>query len=344
MKDEGQVLRIAVDAMGGDSGVGVVVAGAVDFLRHSGGGVEVILVGDEEKIRRELKHHGDLPVVPSIEHASEEIQMEEKAVFATRRKQDSSIGRGLHLQKEGKADAFVSAGNTGAVVASALLILGRLRSVRRPALATYVPNEKNGFVLIDVGATKECRSTDLARFALMGSIFAERIMGRENPRVGILNIGEEETKGNDLTRAAHTLLRESGLNFVGNVESGGMFRGEVDVAVCDGFVGNVILKFAEGMMEMMLRFFREEVSGHLRAKLGALLLKPSLLHIKEQLSYEEYGGAPLLGVDGICIICHGRSSSLAIANAIRLASRYVEYDINREIGKRLEDADEVTVE
>ncbi len=337
-------MRIAVDAMGGDSGVGVVVAGSVDFLRRSGEGVEVILVGDEEKIRRELERHGDLPVVPAVEHASEEIQMEEKAVFASRRKQDSSIGRGFLLQKEGKADAFVSAGNTGAVVATALLILGRLRGVRRPALAAFIPNEMNGFLLLDVGATKECRSTDLARFALMGSVYAERIMGRENPRVGILNIGEEEIKGNDLTRAAHTLLRASSLNFVGNVESGGMFRGEVDVAVCDGFVGNVILKFAEGMMEMMLRFLREEVSGHLRAKLGAALLKPSLLHIKKQLSYEEHGGAPLLGVDGVCIICHGRSSPLAIANAIRMASRFVEYDINREIGKRLASADEVTVE
>ncbi|MFH1278874.1 MAG: phosphate acyltransferase PlsX [Candidatus Eisenbacteria bacterium] len=337
-------MRIAVDAMGGDAGLSVVVAGVVEFLRESGGDVEVVLVGDEARIRAELGGHGPLSHPPAIKHASEEIQMEEHGAAASRRKRDSSIGKGLLLQKERKADAFVSAGNTGAVVATSLLVLGRLPGVRRPAIAQFVPNQTDGFVLLDLGATKDCRPGDLVQFAWMGAVFAEKIVGRPNPRVGLLNIGEEATKGNDLTRDAYPLLRGSGLNFTGNVEPGGMFRGEVDVTVCDGFVGNVILKFAEGMAEMILGKLRNEISSHLLAKLGAGLLKPSLMHLKDQLSYEEYGGAPLLGVDGICIICHGRSSSRAIANAVRTASRFVKYDINREIGKRLESYDEVTVE
>lgn len=337
-------MRIAVDAMGGDAGVSVVVAGVVDFLRKHGGGAEVVLVGDETRIRRELESHGNLPNPPAVEHASEEIQMEEHAASASRRKRDSSIGKGLLLQKEGKADAFVSAGNTGAVVANSLLILGRLTGVRRPAIAQFVPNQKNGFVLLDLGATKDCKPTDLVQFAQMGSVYAERILARPRPRVGLLNIGEEASKGNDLTRETYPLLQKSGLHFTGNVESGGMFQGEVDVAVCDGFVGNVLLKFAEGMGEMILGRMKSAIRSHFVATLGAAILRPTLMRLKDELSYEEYGGAPLLGVDGIVIICHGRSSSLAIANAVRTAHRFVEYDINREIGKRLQAYDEVTVE
>jgi len=337
-------LRIAVDAMGGDSGVGVVVDGVVQYLEESDGTVEVVLVGDSKRIEKELGRY-DRPVPGlHIEHASEEIRMQEKGAAASRRKRDSSIGRGLALQKEKKASAFVSAGNTGAVVATSLLTLGRLSGVRRPAIATIIPSEKHGFLLLDIGATKDCRPTDLLQFAQMGAVFADRIMDRKPPRVGLLNIGEERTKGNDLTMEAYPLFEQSGLEFVGNVEAGGMFKGDVDVVVTDGFTGNVILKFAEGMGELVFGFFRDEVSAHIRAKVGAALLRPTLRHIKDQLSYEEYGGAPLLGVDGICIICHGRSSALAIANAVRTASRFVEYDINREIGKRLATYDEVTVE
>lgn len=333
-----------MDAMGGDAGASAVVAGVAEFLREGGGDVDVVLVGDEALLRKELENHAPLARPPSIEHASEVIEMEEHAAAASRRKRDSSIGKGLLLQKEGKADAFVSAGNTGAVVATSLLVLGRLPGVRRPAIAQFVPNRTDGFVLLDLGATKDCRPGDLVQFAWMGSVFAEKIVGRPSPKVGLLNIGEEATKGNDLTREAYPLLRESGVNFSGNVEPGGMFGGEVDVAVCDGFVGNVILKFAEGMGEMILGKLRSEISSHFLAKLGAGLLKPTLMHLRDQLSYEEYGGAPLLGVDGITIICHGRSSPRAIANAVRTASRFVKYDINREIAGRLETYDEVTVE
>ncbi len=337
-------MRIAVDAMGGDTGVGLVAAGVAEFLKDGPGDVEIVLVGDAERVRRALETVGPLGGLVSVEHASEEIQMEEEAASASRRKRDSSIARGLHLQKEGKASAFVSAGNTGAVVATSLLELGRIPGVRRPAIATVVPNEKDGFVLLDIGATKECRPTDLLQFAHMGSIYAERILGRKKPRVGLLNIGEERTKGNDLTRETVPLLERSSLRFVGNVEPVGMFQGEVDVAVCDGFTGNLLLKFAEGMFGMILGVVRGEIRRTWRAKLGAVLLKPTLLHLKDQLSYERYGGAPLLGIDGICIICHGRSSPLAIANAVRTASRFVQYDISREIGRRLRAHDEVAVE
>jgi glycerol-3-phosphate acyltransferase PlsX len=337
-------LRIAVDAMGGDSGVEVVAAGVAEFLRDGPEGIDVVLVGDADRIRRALGSHGDFGGRLEIEHASEEIQMEEEAASASRRKRDSSMARGLRLQKEGKVQAFVSAGNTGAVVTTCLLELGRIPGVRRPAIATFLPNEKNGFVLLDIGATKDCRPTDLVQFAHMGAVYAERIMGREKPRVGLLNIGEESTKGNELTREAFPLLVKSGLNFAGNVEAVGVFKGEVDVAVCDGFVGNVLLKFAEGMVAMILGFIRGEISRHATARIGAALLKPTLSHLKNQFSYERHGGAPLLGIDGICIICHGRSSPLAIANAVRTASRFVQYDISREIAKRLRAYDEVAVE
>jgi glycerol-3-phosphate acyltransferase PlsX len=337
-------VRIAVDAMGGDSGPEVVVAGVAEFLRAGLSDVEIVLVGDEERIRGELGRHGALAPEPHIEHARESILMEEEAAAASRRKRDSSIARAFQLQKEGRVDAFVSAGNTGAVVATGLLELGRLPGVRRPAIATLVPNEKEGFVLLDVGATKDCRPSDLLQFAQMGSVYAERILERERPRVGLLNIGEERTKGNEVVREAYPLLEKSGLRFVGNVEPVGMFKGEVDVAVCDGFAGNLLLKFAEGIVGMILGFLKDSVAAHPTAKLGAALLKPTLSGLKRQLSYEQYGGAPLLGVDGMCIICHGRSSPLAIANAVRTACRFVQYDINREIGKRLSAYDEVTVE
>jgi len=248
------------------------------------------------------------------------------------------------LQKEGKADAFVSAGNTGAVVATSLLTLGRIPGVRRPAIATFVPNERDGLVLLDIGATKECRPGDLVQFAQMGALFAGRVLKRENPRVGLLNIGEEEGKGNDLVKEAHGLLEKTPLRFTGNVEPVGMFRGEVDVAVCDGFVGNLILKFAEGMMEYVFHSFRGDISRSALSRAGALLLRPAFRRLKNQLSYEEYGGAPLLGVDGVCMISHGRSSPRALSNAIRSAGRFAQVDINGEIRKKLHTQEEVRVE
>ncbi len=344
MTDRGAPIRIAVDAMGGDQGPAVVVQGVAEFLRESKSDVKVVLVGDEAKVKRELAHYTDLPRVPEILHTTQEIDMSEKAASSLRKKRDSSIARGLQLQKDGQAAAFVSAGNTGAVVAASLLALGRLPGVRRPGIATHVPSMRGGYVLLDVGATKDCRPSDLVQFGQMGAVYAEHILGRENPRVGLLNIGEEENKGNELTREAYQLLLQADLNFVGNVESMGFFRGVADVAVCDGFVGNVVLKFVESVFEWMSELVREEVSNRPMAKAGAVLLRPVLKALKAQISYEQYGGAPLLGIDGITIICHGRSSPLAIANAIRMASRFVKHAINREIKTKLEAYQGVTVE
>ncbi len=337
-------LGIAVDAMGGDSGPDVVVRGVVQYLRGAADAERVILVGDSKRINEELARHSGLAHPPEVHHAAEEVDMEDAAASSLRRKRDSSIARGLQLQKEGKASAFVSAGNTGAVVASSLLALGRLPGVRRPAIATIVPGPEGGYLLLDVGATKDSRPTDLVQFAQMGSIYVERVLDRPNPRVGLLNIGEEESKGNELTREANVLLKSTGLNFVGNVESMGLSQGAADVAVCDGFVGNVVLKFAESVFEWMADLAREEIAHRPVARVGALLLKPVIGTLKEQLSYEQYGGAPLLGIDGTTIICHGRSSALAISNAIRTASRFVRNNINQEIKKTLDAYQEVTVE
>ncbi len=344
MSEQGSPLGIAVDAMGGDSGPEVMVRGAVEFLRDSEYTDPLILVGDSDRIGRELEKYTGLTRPPEIVHSTEEIDMKDAAASSLRRKRDSSIARGLQLQKEGKASAFVSAGNTGAVVASSLLALGRIPGVRRPAIATMVPGAEGGYLLLDVGATKDCRPTDLVQFAHMGSIYAEHILNRPRPRVGLLNIGEEESKGNELAREANALMREADFNFVGNVESMGFFQGSADVAVCDGFVGNVVLKFAESVFEWMVELLREEIAHRPVAKAGALLLKPVIGTLKQQLSYEQYGGAPLLGIDGITIICHGRSSATAISNALRSASRFVRHDINQEIKKALEEYQEVSVE
>ncbi len=346
MSDSRSPVGIAVDAMGGDSGPSVVVRGAVNYLRETGRADTIILVGDSGRIYPELKKlgAGKMDNPPRVVHTTEEIGMKDDAASSFRRKKDSSIARGLMLQKEGEVSAFVSAGNTGAVVACSLIALGRLPGVRRPAIATMVPGAKGGYLLLDVGATKDCRPTDLVQFAQMGSIYAERLLDRPSPRVGLLNIGEEESKGNELTREANELLRESGLRFVGNVEPNGLFRAEADVAVCDGFTGNVALKFAESVFERITVLVRGEIRHRPLAKIGAFLLTPVIATLKKQLSYEQYGGAPLLGIDGITIICHGRSSPLAISNAIRTASRFVRYNINAEIKKKLEAYQEVTVE
>ncbi|NNE08593.1 MAG: phosphate acyltransferase, partial [Gemmatimonadetes bacterium] len=234
MADKNAPIGIAIDAMGGDAGPQVVVEGVVRAMRASEQNLDIYLVGDTHRIELELGRHGDLPKRPQIEHTTQEIQMEDKAASSLRRKKDSSIARGLQLQKDGKAQAFVSAGNTGAVVASSLLALGRLPGVRRPGIATYVPGNNGGYVLLDVGATKDCKPIDLVTFGQMGSVYAERILKRPNPRIGLLNIGEEEGKGNELTREAYELFQTAEVNFVGNVESNALFQRAADVAVCDG--------------------------------------------------------------------------------------------------------------
>jgi phosphate acyltransferase len=326
-------VRIAVDAMGGDKGPRVVVPGAIDAILARRGDLRLVLVGREEEVRPLVG--GVDPGLIEIVHASETIDMHESPATAIRRKKDASITVALRLLREGKVDAMVSAGNTGAVVASALLTIGRLHGVSRPAISTLWPNKKSGAVVLDVGANHECTPKNLVQFAIMGSVFAERHLDIERPRVGLLNIGEERTKGNELVRDSYQLLEVDGrINFVGNVEGRDVFDGAADVVVCDGFVGNVILKFSESIYGFLSHLVRDEIRRGLLAKAGALLMTPAFKSIRSELDYAEYGGAPLLGVKGVVIISHGKSSRRAIANAILAAAKSVNADVNRHIEER----------
>jgi glycerol-3-phosphate acyltransferase PlsX len=326
-------VRIAVDAMGGDKGPRVVVAGAIDAALARPGEIRLILVGREEQLRPLVG--GVDPALVEIVHASETIDMHESPANAIRKKKDASISVALRLIHEGKADAMVSAGNTGAVVASALLTIGRLHGVSRPAISTLWPNKRKGAVVLDVGANHECTPKNLLQFAVMGSVYAERNIGIKNPRVGLLNIGEERSKGNELVRDSYALLEaDPRITFVGNVEGRDVFDGAADVVVCDGFVGNVILKFSESIYSFLSHLVRDEIRRGFLAKAGALLMKPAFSSVRSRLDYAEYGGAPLLGVKGVVIISHGKSSRRAIKNALLAAAKSVNADVNRHIEER----------
>jgi len=321
---------IAVDAMGGDRAPGVVIEGVLAYAREGGRG-RLLLVGDERLIREELARlgaaRGDYPIV----HAPESVGMGEAAAASVRRKPNSSIAVCARLVKDGEADAVVSAGNTGAAVAACQLRLRPLPSVDRPAIATYVPTEKGGCVLLDVGANSDCKPIHLLQFAVMGSVYARTVLGKREPRVGLLNIGEESSKGNELMLAAHQLLSESPIAFVGNVEGRDIFGGAADVVVCDGFTGNVVLKFSESVVELLTTRLRREILRDMRSKLGGWMLRPAFKRFRREVDHAEYGGAPLLGVNGVCIIAHGSSSPKAIKNAIRVAGELVDHHLNELI-------------
>lgn len=333
-------MRIVVDAMGGDGAPAVEVEGALAALAEGGPDLGIRLVGDEARLRAELARVGavDHPRL-DIVHAPERIDMGEDPARQVRRKKGASIAVATRLLREGQADGLVSAGNTGAVVASSLLTLGRIAGVRRPGIATLLPSPTGGAVLLDVGANSDCTPQNLVQFAVMGAVFARRVLGREDPKVGLLNIGEESSKGNKLVQTTHPLLAESPLNFVGNVEGRDIFRGGVDVVVCDGFVGNVVLKFSESVIHLMKHMVKEEIGDGLRNRLGALLLRPVFRSLSRQLDYEEYGGAPLLGIDGVVIIAHGSSTPRAIASAVRVAVRFARERINDFIRDEIQEQD-----
>jgi len=308
-------MKIAVDAMGGDHAPREIVMGALEASRD---GIEVILLGDSDSILKELgSNKRDLI---DIVHTTETIAMGEQPANAVRKKKDSSIVRAVQLVKEGKASAFVSAGSTGAVMAAALLGLGRIKGIDRPAIASVIPGKKGGTVLLDVGANMDCKPKNLQQFGIMGYLYADRILGIDNPRVGLLNVGEEESKGNELTLESFPLLKESGVNFIGNVEGRDIFNGMADVVVCDGFVGNVVLKAGEGLAMSLMRMMKEELTRNWLSKMGTALALPGLKEIRKRVDYAEYGGAPLLGVNGVVIVCHGSSSAFAVRNAIRVAA------------------------
>lgn len=314
--------RIALDAMGSDIGPEVVVQGALMAARDLGDQIAIALVGDERGIREHLS--GEMPL--SVVHASEQVRMEEKAREAFRRKRDSSIAVCTDLVRRGEADALVSTGHTGVVVTTALLGLGRVPGIKRPAIATLYPTTRGDCVLLDVGATADCKPMHLYQFAWMGRHYAKHMLGIEKPRVGLLSIGEEPGKGNQLTIEAHRLMaaKRDALGFCGNLEGKDIFEGGADVVVCDGFTGNVILKMTESIVSVSRQIVKQELRRSLLALVGAMLMKPALGNLKRSLNYEEYGGALLLGVRGITVIGHGRSSPQAVCNAVKVAARAVQ--------------------
>ncbi len=314
-------VRIAVDAMGGDLGPRVNVEGAVAAVTRDSA-LEVILVGDKAEIERRL---AAVPAAEraslSVQPASQVVEMAEVPVQAVRSKPDNSMSVGMRLVRDGKADGFVTAGNTGAALAAALFELGRIEGIRRPALATLMPGVSGSYLLLDIGANADCRPQDLVQFALMGHVYAKRGLGIASPRIGLVSNGEEESKGNELTKEAHILLRGSGLNFVGNVEGKDLPNGLADVVVTDGFTGNVMIKTSEGVASMILEILKRQIARSWRAKLGGLLLRPTLKAAVAHLDYTEVGGAPLLGVRGVVLVGHGRSNAKAIASLISAGAR-----------------------
>lgn len=314
--------------MGGDYAPTETVKGALEAAQNID--CEILLVGQEEVLVNELAKHGEVPNITTV-HAPEFITMDEPPALALRRKKGTSIGIATELVKNGQAHGLVSAGSTGAQMAAALLILGRIQGVIRPAITTLFPTLDKPTVLLDVGANTDVNEEQLLQFALMGSIYAEQILGRVKPSTGLLNIGTEPNKGNDVSKAAYQVLSQSNLNFIGNIEARDLPRGVVDVLVCDGFVGNIVLKLAEGLSSTLFQLLREELTGSFRRKIGAQLIKPGLKGLASMLDYSEYGGAPLLGVKGNSIICHGSSKAKAIANAIQVAVDCAQLDIVKNI-------------
>jgi glycerol-3-phosphate acyltransferase PlsX len=318
--------------MGGDQAPDVVVDGAVLAARELG--VSILLVGPEPELRTRLGNDA-INLGIEIVNATQVVEMDEHPANAVRQKPDSSMVVGVRLVREGRAQAFVSAGNTGAVMAAGLFELRRIKGVDRPALAGVFPTRKGGTLVIDIGANADSRPEYLAQFALMGSAYMAGAFGIQRPRVGLLSNGEEETKGSTLVQTAHPLLRALPINFVGNVEGKEIPSGDVDVVVCDGFVGNVVLKLAEGLAGAITGMIREEINASLVSKLFAAGVLPAFRRVRRRLDYAEYGGAPLLGLNGVCIVAHGRSNALAIKNAIRVATQAVQSDVVGTIARGL---------
>lgn len=314
-------MRVVLDAMGGDHAPLVNVEGAVEIVNECDD-VDVILVGDETLIHKELRNKIYYTNRISVVHASQVVEMHESPVDAIRKKKDSSIRVGIGLVKAGKADAFVSAGHSGVVMAASLLMLGTAKVVDRPAIATLMPTLKDPFIMLDVGATVDCDPQNLLQFALMGSTYCRLLLGRPVPKVALLSIGEEDTKGNEVTKEAFKLIKKSKLNFIGNIEGKDIFSGKADVVVCDGFIGNIALKISEGLAETILKMLKQEIRSVSTGRIGYLMMKPAIKNFKKRTDYDEYGGAPLLGINGTSIISHGRSSSKAIKNALRVAADY----------------------
>lgn len=327
-------IRIAVDAMGGDYIPNNPVLGSLMAVKEFK--VKIILVGDSKSIKEELSKYQEERVdLIEVVHADEYIRMDEDALAAVRKKRKSSMWLAAELLRGGKADGVVTAGNTGAMVAVMKLVVGTLGGVERPGLAILIPHLKGFSILIDVGANVDCKPIHLQQFAIMGSIYAEEILKISNPKIGLLSIGEEEIKGNELTREVFKALRNSDCNFIGNIEGKDVYAGIADVIVCDGFTGNVVLKVSESIVETMENMLKEELSRTFMTRLGYAISRSAYRTFKKRLDYSEYGGAPMLGVNGIAIICHGRSPAKAIKNGIRVAMEFALHKLNEVIRTRI---------
>ncbi len=329
-------MKVAVDAMGGDFAPQAVVEGAIMAVKEKN--IPVILVGDRDMLAYELSRYDlDSRALPiSIRHASEVVGMHEAPSLALRKKRDSSIRVAFDLVKKGEASAVVSAGNSGAAMAVGMITLKKLKGVDRPAIAVTLPTLKEPAIMLDVGGNVDCKPYHLVQFAIMGSVYARYVLKKSSPRVGLLSNGEEEGKGNELTRDTHEILKRGSLNYIGYVEGRDIYYGDVDVVVCDGFVGNVALKISEGLVDALGTMAKRAVLSGLLPRLGYMLARSRIEEIKKKVDYSEYGGAPLLGIDGICIISHGSSTAKAIKNAILLACSYAHQRVNRHLLEDLE--------
>jgi glycerol-3-phosphate acyltransferase PlsX len=326
-------VKIAVDAMGGDLAPAAAVEGAVQASREHG--IDTILVGREPEVRAQLQRLGAADSSIEVVHAPDVVEMHDQPAQAVRRKKAASLVVCADLVKEGRAAGMFSAGNTGAGMAVSLFKLGRIPGIERPAIAVLFPNLIGHTVLLDAGANVDIAPECLVQYAVMGSIYAEELLGVTNPRVGLLNIGEEEGKGNELCREALPLLKQAPVNFIGNVEGPDLFNARVDVVVCDGFTGNVAMKVGEGVAEFVMHLLRDDVQKHPFMKIPAAMLRPTFVRLKRRTDYGEKGGAPLLGVNGVCLIGHGRSNATAITNAIRTAREAVAHGIIDKIRERI---------
>ncbi|BDR66877.1 phosphate acyltransferase [Clostridium tetani] len=327
-------MKIAVDGMGGDFAPKEVVAGCVDALNENKD-LHIVITGKEELIKKELEGHNYDEDRIEVLDAREVISTNDSPVMAIRRKKDSSLNKGLQLVKEKKVEGIISAGSTGAFMAGSLFIVGRIKGIDRPALAPIMPGKNAPFMVIDVGANAECKPQNLLQFALMGKIYFEKILNVKNPTIGLVNIGVEEEKGTELTKEAYKLLKNSGLNFIGNVEPRDIPTGDVNILVCDGFTGNTILKTYEGVAQNIFEILKAEIMSSFQGKIGGALLKSSFKNIKKKFNYKEYGGAAFIGVEGICVKAHGSSDRKAFKNAIKQCINFHKGNIINNIKEEL---------
>ena len=324
-------MKIALDAMGGDLAPQAIIQGAFDAISRSSEDLEIILIGNQDKINSCLDK--TLPNQISIHHASEIVTMDDDGSKVFKSKPDSSIVQGLKLVKENKANAFISAGHTGAVMATSLFLLGRIPDVKRPCLGVYIKTQTGGKIICDVGANPDANPEQLLQFAIMASVYLDHVEGIKKPQIGLINIGEESTKGSELYKEAFKLFKTELPNFIGNIESRNLFDCDANVLVCDGFVGNTLIKFAEGWITTFSNLVKEKINNKISYKIGAGLIKPALEEIKNQYDYEEHGGTPLLGVNGIAIVSHGSSTPKAIMNSIFVAQESIKQNLIQDISR-----------